>query len=169
MEGGDRPLEIGQPGSQRLPAPLETRFQNIVNDARQEGERPDLWKISLGLTDLVASLNSYEDYFQGLIPDWKRALTEEIGHIRDAFDIVAHPFMDEISKRVISGEVYGNPDTGTEPNPTYQGEFTLTPVEKRVLTKITTAARIPDNPGQLTYSYSSIPRVPTIVQGNVKP
>lgn len=169
-------LRQGEPG-RRGRVSVESRLLSVFNGIeRHEGLPVNARKVS-------EAFYRYQDQVVARIAEIKgtktildslplqtqeeRAFIDTIRRVRDAFDIVAYPFFDSTYQQVLSSEVYGNPLFDTDPEPTHQGEFILTPEEKRILSQITTAAGIPDNPGQQTYSYFSIPRW-TVVEGTVE-
>jgi hypothetical protein len=90
------------------------------------------------------------------VPPDQEEFSENMDNVRDAFGLVAFPYMSESGKLEMSTN-YG----------WRKGEFTITPRQKRMLTMITTAAGIPDDPERLTYPYSmaSKPSVPGNRQG----
>lgn len=176
METADRAPGLGQPGNKGRPS-IESRVLRVLNGIqRHEGLPVDATKMS-------NALMMYQDQVMGRIAETKgtktildalplqtqeeTAFIESIRHVRDAFDIVAYPFFDSTYQQVLSSEIYGNPLLGVYPDPTRQGDFILTPDEKSVLTKIIQAAGIQDDPNQLTYSYTSIPRW-NVVWGSVE-
>lgn len=174
-------LRQGEPG-RRGRVSVESRLLSVFNgierheglpvNARKVSEafyryQDQVWAKARGLTitEIPGKTPRINEIRTPISED--KALLEVIRHVRDAFDIVAYPFFDSTYQQVLSGEVYGNPLFDADPEPTHQGEFTLTPEEKRILSQITTAAGIPDNPDQQTYSYFSIPRW-TVVEGTVE-
>ena len=150
---------IGEPGSQGTPT-AETRFLSVIqNLQRNEQGRPNLWEVYDAITteaDKIFTREEYEKMIDGTpLPPEKVALADEIRNVGNAFGIAAYPFMDGDSQQAISWDVHGHSNY----KPKKREDFTLTQRGKKLLTQITTLTGVPDKPDQLTYSFSSIPRI----------
>lgn len=110
----------------------------------QDDQPPDAYAIHQALAHIVLNVQPLSFLSEVGAPDHEE-FTENMGKVRDAFGLVAYPYMNE------SGKLHMTIINGWK-----KGELTLTPQQKQMLTMITTAAGIPDNPEQLTYSFSSI-------------
>jgi len=164
-----------QPGSgerdnQRPRQSAENRILSVVSTVqRQEGEPIDPYLIS-------DKLMSYQDDVHarlrgmtltqrpGKIATYKQTRTpteedqaffETIKRVRAAYDIVAFSRFPPNYQQAISMEVY---DEDTRRH-TPQESITLTEAEKAILTHLTNAAGIDNDPMQRTYSYGSIPHI----------
>lgn len=175
MVDSEQSLEIGEPGRKGLPAPFETRFQNIVNSAAEGRERPDPWMVYDKLCDILSELAIPE--FEQVTPEQKAqaALATDVRQVKDAFLIDAYSYLDERHQGIISRRIHGFISSGTieliRTKPFYsraEETITLTERQKGILQRITTAASIPDNPSQLTYSFATILPPTQEVYGTIK-
>ena len=171
-EGEQLSLEVGERQPQGIPS-LDVWMMERINQAKQqlgEGERIDPWFVSdLFLTyhELVTAkmmqvhvVDRASTLFKTQTPE-EREFTRSIFRTRDAYDIVAYPYYNVGQQKIISEDVYeADPPQSQEP-------FTLTSREKGTLQKITSAIGIPDNPQQVTYSFSAIPPAPKVVEGSI--
>jgi len=125
-------------------------FEQLKESLQWKGDQPpDPYAIHQALAGITREARPLHYLGEVGAPDHE-AFTENIGNVRDAFGLVAYPYMSERGKLSMTNMYRWK-----------KGELTLTAQQKQMLAIITTAAGIPDNPEQLTYSFSSIPPTPT--------
>lgn len=176
-EGEYRPPGGGEAGNQSTPVE-ESRVLSIISGLQQEeGQTLDPYRVS-------DALLSYRDrksaHARGLtlMDGWltetrepavdEEAMLEILSRVHHAFDIIAYSRFPESYQKILSAEVHGSSFPYLPSMKTQQGEFTLTPAEKHILTQIASVSGVPDNPDQLTYSFSSIPRTPTTIESTIE-
>jgi hypothetical protein len=135
-------------------------FQKLQESLQwKDDQPPDPYKVHQALAVIALEVHPQTDRGEVWTPDHE-AFTENMAHVRDAFALVAYPYMSEgrqMSIRIMYGYREGQ-------------ELTITPQQNRMLTMITTAAGIEDNPELLTYSYSAVfkPTAPGNGQGKAR-
>ncbi len=135
-------------------------FQKLKESLQwKDGQPPDPYKVHQKLA--VIAREVHPSHINGEVgtPD-QEEFTENMAHVRNAFALVAYPFM-SVDRQEVIRSMYMH----------HEGEeLTITSQQKRMLAMITTAAGIPDNPEQLTYSYRSVFRAsaPGNGQGKVR-
>jgi hypothetical protein len=176
------PVEVqnqlaGERQPQSIP-PLDVWMLDRIHQAEQnlqEGERIDPWFVSDSFLTYKDKIISAEmdvrgaqhasEAIQTETPE-EQAFWNSANRVHEAYDIVAYSHYNEHQQRLLSGEVHGSTFPyikavkSSEP-------FTLNGREKGTLQTITTALHIPDDPQQQTYSFTSIPPAPKIVEGSV--
>src|SRR2546421_7337859 len=171
MENVPELPEAGERQPQGIPA-LDVWMMESINQAKQqlgEGQRIDPWfvsdlfltyheKITREMMNVRGIENAVEEVWDTETPA-EIAFKKSLRRLQDAYDIVAYPFYTVGQQQMISNNVHDIQNSHRKS----QQPFTLNSGEKATLQSITRAIGFPDNPQQVTYSFSSIPPAPKIV------
>ncbi len=151
--GQPQPLGLTEFDERRL-----YHFQGLKESLEwKDGKPPDPEEVREVLAHIALNVQPIPFLGEVGTPDHKE-FTENMQNVRDAFTVVAYPYMNE-GGQLTMGIMYR----------WRRGEqLTITPRQKGMLTMITTAAGIPDDPQQLTYSFSSISPAPTVIEGSAE-
>ena len=118
-------------------------FEQLKKNLEWKDDKPpDPYEIYQALAHIALEVQPASFLGEVGAPD-QEVFTENMQNVRDAFGLAASPYMSE------RGKLFMRTSHGWR-----KGELAITPQQKRMLTMITTAAGIPDDPARLSYPYS---------------